>query len=112
MSIHDDGARSDDTGNRGALRQRAVSALQRSLARRRSIRLSNRRTTPARVARVEAAICSLPPLTREVFILHRFDELGYERIAHRLGISVEDVTSHIAAAILQLDRALRDSDMV
>lgn len=108
MSIHDDGASSGDTGNRGALRQRAVSALQRSITRRRFTNRSGRRADLARVARVEAAIGSLPPLTREVFILHRFDELGYERIARRLGISVEEVTSHMAHAILQLDRALHD----
>jgi RNA polymerase sigma-70 factor (ECF subfamily) len=108
MSIHDDGASSGDIGNRCALRQRAVSALQRSITRRRSTRLSHCRADPSRVARVEAAIRSLPPLTREVFILHRFDELEYERVARRLGISVEEVTSHIAAAILQLDRALHD----
>ncbi len=61
-----------------------------------------------RVARVEAAILSLPPITREVFILHRFDDLGYERIARRLGISVEEVTSHMADAILHLHLELRD----
>lgn len=94
--------------DRLSLRQRAASALQRSIGRKRVSEPPRDRADAARVARVEAAIHSLPPITREVFILHRFDDLGYERIARRLGLSVEEVTRHMADAILQLDRALRD----
>jgi RNA polymerase sigma factor (sigma-70 family) len=94
--------------DKGSLRQRAISALQRSIGGTRISEPPRDRANAAHVTRVEAAIASLPPITREVFILHRFDDLGYERIARRLEISVEEVTTHMAAAILQLDRALRD----
>ena len=104
MSVHDDeGAR-----DRSSLRQRAISALQRSIGGTRVPEPPRERADAARIARVEAAIHSLPPVTREVFILHRFDDLGYERIARRLEISVEEVTTHMTDAILHLDRALRD----
>src|SRR3546814_3929166 len=45
----------------------------------------------ARIARAEAAIASLPERTREVFFLHRFEDLSYERIARRLDIDVKEV---------------------
>ena len=94
--------------DRGSLRRRAVSALQRSIGRTRISEPPRKRTDGTRVARIEAAIASLPPITREVFILHRFDDLGYERIARRLGLSVNDVTMHMVTAIRQLDLALRE----
>lgn len=62
----------------------------------------------ARVARAEAAIAGLPELTREVFFLHRFDDLSYECIARRLDIDVKEVEGHIAATLIALRRALRD----
>ena len=37
------------------------------------------------IARLEWAIACLPEQTREVFLMHRFDDLPYDRIAHRLG---------------------------
>ncbi|APR53673.1 sigma factor-like helix-turn-helix DNA-binding protein [Sphingomonas koreensis] len=94
--------------DRLSLRQRAAIALQRSIGRTRVAEPLRDRAETARVARIEAAILSLSPITREVFILHRFDDLGYERIGHRLSISVEEVTAHMATAILQLDLALCD----
>lgn len=94
--------------DRGSLRRWAVSALQRSIGRTRVSEPPRERTDSTRVARIEAAIASLPPITREVFILHRFDDLGYERIARRLGLNLDEVTMHMAAAIRQLHLALRD----
>tara|TARA_R110000850_G_scaffold256245_1_gene382139 strand:- start:273 stop:530 length:258 start_codon:yes stop_codon:yes gene_type:complete len=64
----------------------------------------------ARVARAKAAIAKLPELTREVFFLHRFEELHYECIARRLDIDVEEVEAHIAATMIALRRALKDLD--
>lgn len=66
--------------------------------------------TDERMARAEMAIARLPDRTREVFILHRFEDLSYERIARRLGIGVDEVEAHVAASILALMRALRDTD--
>lgn len=50
---------------------------------------------------------SLPPRTREVFLLHRLDGLKCTKIAERLDISVRTVEWHLAQAILRIDRELR-----
>ena len=39
------------------------------------------------IVRVEWAIARLPKRTREVFLMHRFENLGYDRIAHRYRFS-------------------------
>lgn len=64
------------------------------------------------MARVEKAIARLPERTREVFLMHRFDDLSYERIAGRLGIDVKEVEAHIAATLVAILRArgIGDSD--
>lgn len=53
-----------------------------------------------------AAVAALSPRTREVFLLHRVDELRYRDIAERLGITVATVEYHMARALAQLDKAL------
>lgn len=60
--------------------------------------------------RLELAIASLDGTTRAVFLLHRVDELSYERIAHRLGIGLDDVEHHLAEALLHLYRELGTPD--
>ncbi len=62
----------------------------------------------ARIARAEEAIALLPDLTREVFIMHRFEDLSYERIARRLDIDVKEVEAHIAATLVAVRRALEE----
>lgn len=64
----------------------------------------------ARITRAEAAIAGLPELTREVFFMHRFEDLSYERIARRQGLDVKEVEGHIAATLIALRRALKDLD--
>lgn len=64
---------------------------------------------PARLARMEAALAAMPDLTRHVFMMHRFDDLAYRRIAARLGITVDDVETHMAWALVRLCRAARAS---
>lgn len=44
----------------------------------------------------------LPPRTRHVFLLHRFEEMTYQRIARELGISVSAVEKHMMAALKAL----------
>lgn len=56
-----------------------------------------------RLRRARDAIETLPARTREVFLLHRFEEMTYPRIARGLGISVSAVEKHIILAL----RALR-----
>ena len=52
------------------------------------------------------AVAALPPRTREVFLLHRVDEVGYADIAEQLGISIGTVRWHMAQAILRIGEAL------
>ena len=51
-------------------------------------------------------VAALPPRTREVFLLHRVDGLGYKEIAQRLTISIRTVEWHIAQAIARIGRGL------
>lgn len=63
---------------------------------------------PARLERLQAAFASMPAPTRDVFAMHRFDDLSYDRIALGLGFEVDEVEAHIAAALIHLCRALDD----
>lgn len=49
---------------------------------------------------------TLPPRTREVFLLHRLDGLAYKLIAERLDISIRTVEWHVAQAIVRIAREL------
>jgi RNA polymerase sigma factor, sigma-70 family len=55
---------------------------------------------------VQKALSELPPRCREVFILHRFENLTYRKIAERLDISPKTVENHVARAILHLRKSL------
>lgn len=57
--------------------------------------------------RLERALATMEPRTREVFLMHRLEELSYPAIAEWLGIGARDVEQEIARAILHLDRELR-----
>ncbi|MGZ0074135.1 RNA polymerase sigma factor [Sphingobium limneticum] len=52
------------------------------------------------------ALGELPDRTRDVFLLHRVDELTYKEIAGRLGISIPTVQYHVARALAHIDAAL------
>jgi len=58
--------------------------------------------------RYREVVASLPPRMREVFVLHRVEELSYKDIAARLNISVRTVEWHIAEAIVRIGRGLDD----
>ena len=49
-----------------------------------------------------AAIADLPPRTRDVFVLHRFEEMSCSAIARHLGISISGVEKHIMKALSSL----------
>lgn len=58
------------------------------------------------VAQVRARLAAMPERTRDVFVLHRFEEMSYAEIARSLGISVSAVEKHIMKALrLLLDDA-------
>ena len=56
--------------------------------------------------RYRAAVDPLPPKTREVYMLHRADELEYKQIAERLGISIRTVEWHVAQAIIRISKSI------
>lgn len=60
------------------------------------------------IRRVEWAIARLPKRTREVFLMHRFDDLRYDRIAHRLGISEKAVEREIVRTLRAIRKARED----
>jgi len=62
--------------------------------------------TQKRKKLVQKALSELPSRCREVFILHRFDNLTYSQIAKRLNISTRTVENHIAKALFYLRKHL------
>lgn len=63
-----------------------------------------------RDARLRRAIEELPPRSREVLLLHKYDGLSYAEIALRLGIARNTVMVHLANAMRSLRAALRATD--
>jgi RNA polymerase sigma-70 factor (ECF subfamily) len=56
--------------------------------------------------RVLEAVAALPPRRREAFVLHKFEELTYDEIAARQGVSRNTVITQIVCALADLDRRL------
>lgn len=56
---------------------------------------------------IEKAIVRLPYLTRQVFVLSRFDNLSYGQISERLGIPASRVEKRLAAVLTKVRRARR-----
>ncbi|MES2292521.1 MAG: sigma-70 family RNA polymerase sigma factor [Pseudomonadota bacterium] len=56
----------------------------------------------ARLERVKQGLQHLTPRTREVFLMHRLQNLKYHQIATQLGISTSAVEKHISKALLFL----------
>jgi hypothetical protein len=52
------------------------------------------------------AFDALPPLTRLIFALHRFDGLPYDEIGEQLAIDIDTVTDFIAEALTMISAAL------
>ena len=55
-----------------------------------------------RLERVRQGLVEMNPRTREIFLMHRLDELKYREIAEQLCISQSAVEKHIAKAMLFL----------
>ncbi len=56
--------------------------------------------------RYRTAVDALPPRTRQVFLLHRTDGLGYKDIATQLGISIRTVEWHVGEALVRIGKDL------
>jgi RNA polymerase sigma-70 factor (ECF subfamily) len=52
------------------------------------------------------ALDELPRRTRDIFLLHRMDDLTYREIGARLRISIPTVQYHVARALAHIDAAL------
>jgi len=59
--------------------------------------------------RYRMAVNGLPPRTKEVYLLHRADDLGYKQIAQQLEISVRTVEWHVAEAIIRISKGVSDN---
>lgn len=55
---------------------------------------------------IESAIDALPPQCREILRLNKFEELSYDEIAERLGVSVNTVRTQIVRAMRKLQISL------
>lgn len=51
------------------------------------------------VARIDRAVQTLKPKTREIFLLHRVDGLDYAEIAERMGMSVKGIEWQMGQAL-------------
>jgi RNA polymerase sigma-70 factor (ECF subfamily) len=60
------------------------------------------------IERLQAIMLRMPRLTREIFMAHRLDDMPYDEIARRTGLTIRQVEHHIARAIMELDRGLHD----
>ena len=49
---------------------------------------------------------NIPKLQREIFMAHRLDDMSYDEIGQRTGLSVRQVERHIARAIYKLSKQL------
>jgi DNA-directed RNA polymerase specialized sigma24 family protein len=56
--------------------------------------------------RIRTAVAALSEPMRSVFTLHAAGELDYSTIGFRLGITLSEVETLLAAAIVELDRSL------
>lgn len=54
--------------------------------------------------RVLSAVAALPPRRREAFVLNKFEDMSYDEIAARQGVSRNTVISHIVIALADLNR--------
>lgn len=59
-------------------------------------------------AKILASIETLPPKTKSVFSLSRFEELSYKEIAERLNISLKSVEKHMGIALQRLRDQLKE----
>ena len=58
------------------------------------------------LALYETAVMKLKPKTREIYLLHRLDDLSYAEIAQKMGLSQSAIEKHMMTAIGDIDRAV------
>lgn len=55
-------------------------------------------------SKIKESVNKLPPVCRQVFIMSRFQEMTYEEISQKLGISINTVKYHIKSALVVLKK--------
>ncbi len=61
---------------------------------------------PELLARIEAALLTLPRRRRAIFLAVRLDGTSYAELAERTGLSIRQVEREVARAIAHIDRRL------
>jgi DNA-directed RNA polymerase specialized sigma24 family protein len=61
---------------------------------------------PNLLRRMEEAMLNIPKRQREIFLAHRLDDMSYEEIARRTGLTRRQVERHMARALYKLDKQL------
>lgn len=79
------------------------------------LKIPNGTSSPDRIAAwheslntLKKALLELTPLTRRIFIQHRFEQMTYPEIASSLKISTRTVERHMCTAIRHMQHWLRD----
>jgi RNA polymerase sigma-70 factor (ECF subfamily) len=88
------------------LRKRARRALERSL--RSDASPPDEPADPELLARIEVALRTLPRRRRAIFLAVCRDDASYAALAEQTGLSIKQVEREVAAALVQIDRALHD----
>jgi RNA polymerase sigma-70 factor (ECF subfamily) len=86
------------------LRERARRALERSLAPVASP--SDGPSDPDLLARIEAALLTLPRRRQAIFLAVRLEGTSYAELAERTGLSIRQLEREVARAIAHIDRCL------
>ena len=55
---------------------------------------------------LEKAVLRLRCKEREIFLAHRLDDMTYTEIAERTGLSVKQVTQHMARALFKIGQSM------
>lgn len=90
------------------MRERARRALERSLAP--VAPPPDESSDPELLARIEAALLTLPRRRREIFLAVRLDGTSYSKLAEQTRLSIKQVEREVARAITQIDRCLEQRD--
>ena len=61
---------------------------------------------PDLLRRIEDAMRNIPKLQQEIFMAHRLDNMPYDQIACRTGLTVRQVERHLARALYKLAKQL------
>jgi RNA polymerase sigma-70 factor (ECF subfamily) len=88
--------------------QRARRALERSIEAVDPI--SSGAPDPEQLARLEAALLSMPKLRREIFLAVRLDAMTYGQVAKVTGLSLHAVERQMIRALRHLDYHMRHGE--